>query len=114
MKILLTSTSFQDTPGRHLELLNSQPWEVVMARGPLPESAMLDLVGDLDGIICGDDEITKAVIDKALPKLKWISKYGIGVDKIDLQYATSQSIPVGFTPGVNPVSYTHLTLPTKA
>ena len=101
MKILLTSTSFQDTPGRHLELLNSQPWEVVMARGPLPESAMLDLVGDLDGIICGDDEITKAVIDKALPKLKWISKYGIGVDKIDLQYATSQSIPVGFTPGVN-------------
>ncbi|MGY8693797.1 MAG: phosphoglycerate dehydrogenase, partial [Verrucomicrobiia bacterium] len=57
--------------------------------------------GDFDGFLCGDDGITQAVIDKSLPRLKVISKYGIGLDKIDVDYATSQKIPVLFTPGVN-------------
>ena len=43
-----------------------------------------------DNFLCGDDAITQAVIDKSLPRLKIISKYGIGVDKIDVKYATAQ------------------------
>ena len=62
---------------------------------------MLDLVGEVDGMICGDDAITPAVIDKALPRLQVISKYGIGLDKIDVDYVTEQSIPLTFCPGVN-------------
>ena len=100
-RVLLTTTSYQDTPGRHHDLLNSQGWDVVTARGPLNEQQMLELVGDIDGFICGDDEITTRVIDKSLPRLKWISKYGIGIDKIDKAYATEKGIPIGFTPGVN-------------
>lgn len=100
-KVLLTTTSYQDTPGTHHELLNSQGWQVETARGPLNEAQMLEMVGDFDGFICGDDQITARVIDKALPRLKWISKYGIGLDKIDKQYATSKEIPIGFCPGVN-------------
>lgn len=100
-RVLLTTTSYQDTPGRHHDLLDSQDWDVVTARGPLNEDQMLELMGDVDGIICGDDEITASVIDKSLPRLKWISKYGIGIDKIDKQYATEKGIPIGFTPGVN-------------
>ncbi|MGB0257725.1 MAG: NAD(P)-dependent oxidoreductase, partial [Coraliomargarita sp.] len=34
-------------------------------------------------------------------KLKVIAKYGIGVDKIDVNYATEKKIPVSFCPGVN-------------
>ena len=101
VKILLTTTSYQDTPGSHQDLLESQGWEVVRERGPLSEQQMLELAGDFDGFICGDDAITKAVIDKSLPKLKWISKYGIGIDKIDKEYATSKGLPIGFCPGVN-------------
>ena len=101
MKILLTTTSYQDTPGSHQALLESQGWEVVRERGPLNEQQMLELAGDFDGFLCGDDAITQAVIDKSLPKLKWISKYGIGIDKIDKQYATDKGIPIGFCPGVN-------------
>ena len=41
------------------------------------------------------------MIDKSLPRLKVIAKYGIGVDKIDVAYATEKSIPVSFCPGVN-------------
>ena len=62
---------------------------------------MLDLVGEFDGFLCGDDAITKSVIDKSLPRLKWISKYGIGIDKIDKQYATEKGLPIGYCPGVN-------------
>ncbi len=100
-RVLLTTTSFQDTPGSHHQLLEQQGWEIVRERGPLPEEKMLELAGDFDGFICGDDAITAAVIDKSLPRLKWISKYGIGIDKIDKQYATEKNLPIGFCPGVN-------------
>ena len=100
-RVLLTTTSFQDTPGTHQDLLSSQDWEIIRARGPLSEAEMLDHAGDFDAFLCGDDAITSAVIDKSLPRLQTISKYGIGLDKIDVEYATEKKIPVLFTPGVN-------------
>lgn len=100
-RILITTTSFQDTPGPHHAKLEAAGFEIIRERGPLPESRMLELVGEIDGTICGDDAFTPAVIDKALPRLKVISKYGIGLDKIDVAHATAKRIPVLFTPGVN-------------
>jgi len=100
-RILLTTTSFQDTPGEHHQLLAATGWELVRARGPLNEADTLALVGDIDGTICGDDAITRRVLEKARPRLQVISKYGIGVDKIDVKSATALGIPVLFTPGVN-------------
>jgi D-3-phosphoglycerate dehydrogenase len=100
-RILLTTTSYQDTPGSHHDLLESGGFEIVRERGPLSEERMLELAGEFDGFLCGDDAITQAVIDKSLPRLKVISKYGIGLDKIDVKYATEKKIPVLFTPGVN-------------
>jgi len=101
VRILLSTTSYQDTPGTHQDLLASQGWDVVRERGPLNEQQMLALAGQFDGFLCGDDAITRAVIDKSLPRLKWISKYGIGIDKIDKEYATARGLPIGFCPGVN-------------
>ncbi|HTQ30057.1 MAG TPA: phosphoglycerate dehydrogenase [Opitutaceae bacterium] len=100
-RVLLTTTSFQDTPGAHHQLLESAGFEIVRERGPLPEARMLELAGQFDAFLCGDDAITRAVITKSLPRLKVISKYGIGVDKIDVKFATESKIPVLFTPGVN-------------
>jgi D-3-phosphoglycerate dehydrogenase len=100
-RILLTTTSFQDTPGAHHDLLADTGWEVIRARGPLNEADTLALVGDIDGYICGDDMITRAVLEKALPRLKVLSKYGIGVDKIDVKSCTEFGLPLLFTPGVN-------------
>ena len=101
MKILLTTTSFQDTPGAHHDLLASTGWEIIRARGPLNEADTLALVGEVDGYICGDDAITRKVLEKARPKLKVLSKYGIGVYKIDVKSCTELGIPLLFTPGVN-------------
>ncbi len=101
MKILLTTTSFQDTPGSHHDLLASRGYEIVRERGPLPEARMLELAGDFDAILCGDDDITRAVLEKSLPRLKVLAKYGIGLDKVDVVSATEFKIPVTFCPGVN-------------
>ena len=100
-RILLTTTSFQDTPGPHHDTLAKTGWEVVTARGPLSEADTLALVGDVDGYICGDDAITRRVLEKARPRLAVLSKYGIGVDKIDVDACTEFDIPLLFTPGVN-------------
>jgi len=91
MRILLTTTSFQDTPGKHHDLLKNSGFEVVTARGPIHEPQMLDLVqkdGGFDGLLNGDDAITTKVIDAALPRLKVIAKYGIGLDSIDVNHTT--------------------------
>lgn len=105
MRILLTSTSFQDTPGSHQALLNQQGFEVINLRGPLKEADMLNHIENIDGLICGDDEITREVIQKGKnSKLRIISKYGIGLDKIDLSSAKEFNIPVTNCPGVNNVT----------
>lgn len=104
MRILLTTTSYQDTPGRHHDLLAESGFEVVRARGPLSEQQMLELIaaeGPFDGTLNGDDIFSPAVIDALLPQLRVIAKYGIGLDSIDVDYATSKNLPVLFTPGVN-------------
>lgn len=101
MRILLTTTSLQDTPGAHHDLLAKTGFEILRERGPLKESRMLELAGDFDAFLCGDDAITRQVLEKSLPRLKVVAKYGIGLDKIDLAAATDLGIPVTFCPGVN-------------
>lgn len=101
MKILLTTTSFQDTPGPHHDLLAAKGYDITRERGPLSEARMLELAGDFDAFLCGDDAITRAVIEKSLPRLKVLAKYGIGLDKMDVAAATEHKIPVTFCPGVN-------------
>jgi len=101
MRILLTTTSFQDTPGPHHDLLANRGFEIIRERGPLPESRMLELAGEVDAFLCGDDAITRKVLEKSLPRLKVVAKYGIGLDKVDVDAATALKIPVTFCPGVN-------------
>lgn len=105
MRILLTSTSFQDTPGAHQELLNSQGFQIDTLRGPILENELLPIIQNYDAVICGDDEYTEAVLEKGKSgNLKFISKYGVGLDRIDLKAAGKLGIPVTNCPGVNQVS----------
>tara|TARA_X000000950_G_scaffold282401_1_gene381151 strand:+ start:729 stop:1664 length:936 start_codon:yes stop_codon:yes gene_type:complete len=59
----------------------------------ITEKKLLTIIHKYDGIICGDDEITQRVIDKA-KKLKVISKWGTGIDSINKSYATKKKIKV--------------------
>ena len=105
MKVLLTSTSFQDCEGSHKELLNQQGWDVSYLRGPLKKSEIIGEVANYDALICGDDELDREVLEKgAAGILKFISKYGVCLDKIDLVAAKELGIPVTNCPGVNQIA----------
>ncbi|MDQ6770842.1 MAG: phosphoglycerate dehydrogenase [Gemmatimonadota bacterium] len=73
--------------------------EIVVAsvRERLEEAQLLELVPTIDGIICGDDRITERVL-AAASRLKVISKWGTGIDSIDVDAAAKRGIPVRNTP----------------
>jgi D-3-phosphoglycerate dehydrogenase len=105
MRVLITTTSFVDTPGKHQEKLASLGYEIDTLRGPLRDSVLLPIIGNYDALICGDDEITLKVVQKgAAGKLKVISKYGIGLDKIDVEAVNAHGITLCNTPGVNHIA----------
>jgi len=102
MKILITSTSFQDTPGKHKDVIKNSGYEIDTLRGPVTKDVLLPIIHKYDGVICGDDEYTSEVLDLGRKgHLKVLSKYGIGLDKIDLVHAKKIGISVFNTPGVN-------------
>jgi len=55
-------------------------------------------------------EIISAEVLQQLPKLKVISKYGVGINNLDIEALKSQDIKLGFTPGVNKQSVAELAL----
>ncbi|GAH61232.1 unnamed protein product, partial [marine sediment metagenome] len=61
---------------------------------------MLKLIKDVDGIIIGIDELSAEIIEEA-DELKVISKYGTGLDNIDINMATNKEIIVTSTPTAN-------------
>ena len=102
MKLLITSTSFQDTPGLHKEEILKSGFEIDYLRGPLTKHELMPIISKYDYIICGDDEYDKDVLKIGKEsKLKVLSKYGIGLDKIDLEYAQKNNIKVFNTPNIN-------------
>lgn len=100
-RILLTTASFQETPGKHHSMLEELGYEIVRDKGPLDEAKMLEYAGEFDAFLCGDDDLTAAVLEKATPRLKVISKYGIGIDRIDIEAAKRLGLRVTNCPGVN-------------
>lgn len=63
----------------------------------LEEDQLLVIIEDIDGVICGDDRFTAKVIENA-PRLKVISKWGTGIDSIDVEACQSHGVEVCNTP----------------
>lgn len=94
-KVFVTPRSF----GRH----SNEPDEILKRFGVevkknpygkiLTEAQMIEEIKDVDGIIVGVDPLSKEVLQHA-EKLKVISKYGVGIDNIDMDYAKERNIEV--------------------
>lgn len=63
----------------------------------LTEEELLSVIETFDGVICGDDPFTERVLRQAT-RLKVISKWGTGVDSIDVTAARKLGIKVFSTP----------------
>lgn len=98
-RVLVSAPYFIPVIRDYGERLSAQGVELIAANvnERLSEEELLDVIDDMDGIICGDDRITQRVLDAA-PRLKVISKWGTGIDSIDSEAAAQRGIPVYRTP----------------
>ena len=65
----------------------------------LSEEELLPILGRYDGMIAGDDRLTARVLKSGLPRMRVISKWGVGLDSIDLEAARRLGIRVYNSPG---------------
>jgi len=103
VKILVTPASFKPTMNSPaLEQLRAFSGELVFNphNRPLSEDELIPLLDGCDGCIAGLDPFSRRVIAGA-KKLKVISRYGAGIDNVDLAAAGEHNITVCNTPGVN-------------
>lgn len=65
----------------------------------LSEDELIALLPGIDGVVVGDDPITERVLD-AGDRLQVVSKWGVGIDNIDLAAARERGVKVTNTPNV--------------
>jgi len=70
---------------------------------------LLNFLSPADKAIIGIEEISSELLAQ-LPKLKVISKYGVGLNNLDLDAMSSKGVMIGFIPGVNKQSVAELAL----
>lgn len=70
---------------------------------------LIDFCKDADAIIVGVEKINSSIL-KRLPNLKYIAKYGVGIDNIDIDSCKEMGVLIGWTGGVNKRSVAELTL----
>ncbi len=64
----------------------------------MEENDLLKYAGQFDGAICGDDRYTARMLEACSPRLKVISKWGTGVDSIDVSACSRLNITLARTP----------------
>lgn len=109
--ILVTPTSFAKYNKDYKHMLENTVKKVIYntTGKPLTEKDLIPLVTDIDGFIAGLDNITSKVINTA-KELKVISRYGTGINNLDLNAAKDANIFVTNTPGANSVSVAEITI----
>ena len=102
-KVLITPRSY----GKHnrdelIKKLNDNGIEAIFNPygNIMSEEQMIKEIKDIDGVILGVDPMNANVLSNA-NKLKVISKYGVGIDNIDCDYANKNGIIINRTVGAN-------------
>jgi len=102
MRIAITCKHMQRDIEDYREQMEGLFGEIVVPRIPGQELAGQELItamAGVDAVIAGDDKFTDEVM-AALPDLKVISKWGIGLDGVDLDAASERAVTVTNTPGM--------------
>ena len=110
MKIVVTPPAFYKSAALKLKL--SKLFQNIVYNQNtdyLSEAELLNFLKDADAAIIGRDPVTHDTLE-ALPQLKMISKYGVGLDNLDLNAIKQRGVELALTKGINKRSVAELTL----
>lgn len=101
-KVLVTATNYSAICKKGKKILEDNGFEVVEnPHGrPFTFEELKDLVGDISAVVAGVDTWNEDVF-KLAPQLKVISRFGVGVDNIDIPKAKEYGIKVTNCKGIN-------------
>lgn len=100
-RVLITCPQLQATFEQYRAIFEERNIDVELPKveQQLAESELLKIIEHFDGVIAGDDQFTAKALEKA-KRLKAISRWGVGIDGIDLEAARRCGISVSNTPNV--------------
>ncbi|SCM76514.1 3-phosphoglycerate dehydrogenase [uncultured Pleomorphomonas sp.] len=110
-KILVTATNYSQLCAEAKKLLEENGCEIIENTfgRPMTFDELKARVGDIDGVIAGVDAWNDEVFAIA-PQLKVISRFGVGVDNIDVEAARRRGIKVTNAAGGNANAVAELTI----
>jgi D-3-phosphoglycerate dehydrogenase / 2-oxoglutarate reductase len=110
-KVLVTATNYSMLCSESRALFEKNGWQVIenMFGRPMTFDELKEGVGDIDAVVAGVDTWNEAVFQLA-PKLKIISRFGVGVDNIDVETARRFGIKVTNAAGKNANAVAELTI----
>ena len=76
----------------------------------IPQDELMNRLQEYDGIIVRSATKVRQELIDACPNLKVIARGGVGLDNIDVEYASSKGIPVYNTPAASSLSVAELAL----
>lgn len=110
MKIAVASNTFSNDLALRKALIAHFPEASFNPTGRvLAGRELIDFLAGAPAAIMGLEQIDAALLD-ACPRLTVISKFGVGLDNVDLAYCARRGIAVLSTPGVNASAVAELTL----
>jgi len=99
MQVLISPSSFGQCGREPLDILENAGYDII--NNPfgrkLTEDEVISLAPNVIGIVAGVEALNKRIIDN-MPNLKCISRVGVGMDSVDIEYANEKGIKVVNTP----------------
>ena len=98
-KILVSPSSFGECGLEPYDILREHGFEIIPNPygRKLSENEIIEHASDITGVVAGVETYSRRVLD-SLKNLKCISRVGVGVDSIDLNYAREKGVEVLITP----------------
>ena len=111
-RVFISTVPFGDPDQSPIQLLEQEGIEFGInskGRRLKEEVEMLQEVGDASVLIAGTEQFGKSTLSQ-LPNLRLISRVGIGLDNVDLEYAKERNILVSYTPDAPSPAVAELTI----
>ena len=110
INVVVTSPSFSSNKTLQQEIYKYFPKAKLNLDGKrFNKEELVEYIKDADAIIVGLEPIDKEVLEQC-QNLKIVSKYGVGLNNIDLEACKKRDITIGWTGGVNKLSVAEMTL----